>query len=120
MTFMKDQLGPSRYDGDIKIVSISGDFTKETTPCVCNYIEGDIRSKKIKAVLLDFAEVDDIDTAAFACLVDVIKEHSKGLAGIGIINIKDKGGNLLEILRLQEVIKTYNSEEEALTYLKAL
>jgi hypothetical protein len=53
--------------------------------------------KRIKAVLLDFEEVTAIDTAAFACLVDVIRDHSKDLAGIGIINIHDKGESLLEV-----------------------
>jgi len=120
MKTSRGPLGKARYEGNVKVVPITGDFTKDTTPCVCRYIEEDMKSRKVKAVLLDFAEVTGVDTAAFACLIDVIKAHSEGLAGIGIVNIHDKGGSLLEILRLQDVIKTFKNEQEALSYLNSL
>ena len=59
----------------VKVLSITGPFTKETTPIlqeICNKVSSE---KTIKAVLLDFSTVTDVDTSAFACMVEFIEKH---------------------------------------------
>lgn len=104
----------ARYVGDVKIVSMREKFTKETTPRICQLIKGDLQEKGIKAVILDFAEVPDMDTTAFACMIDIIKGHLKDVGQVGLVNIKEKGREMLKILGLGNAIRVFESEKEAL------
>ena len=104
---------------DIKILRISGDFNKYTTPDlqkICYSVTVDPRTR---AVVIDFNNVQNVDSASFACMLNFIKEHMSKDIKIGIINIKEKDKDLLEILRLEKVIKIYTSEQDSIEKLKA-
>lgn len=112
MTHIDDKHG-------IKILRVEGDFNKYTTPDlqkICHTVSMDPGTK---AVIVDFIGVQQVDSASFACMINFIKEHMARDILIGIINLKEKDHDLLEILRLDKAIKTYNSEQEAIELLKS-
>ena len=104
----------SDVDG-VRVVRLAGDFNKDTTPGICNCVKS--AAKEIKGVLLDFGDVDNIDSTAFACMVDVIKEHIKDGVGVGVINLPHDGTSLVEVLKIGTVIHTFDNEEEGVEFL---
>lgn len=107
MTYIDDMQG-------IKILRISGDFNKYTTPDLQKICHSVTAEPGTKAVIIDFINVKQVDSASFACMINFIKEHMSKDIKIGIINIKEKDQDLLEILRLEKAIKIFNSEKEAI------
>ena len=103
---------------DIEVLKITGNFTSETTPMFQSVCRNVVANKSIKGVLLDFEGVRDIDTSAFACMVDFIKEHNRRNVKIGIINLKMHEEKLMDILRLSDFISTFNSVDEAVSKFK--
>ena len=102
----------------VQVLKVSGSFTMRTTPDfqkTCKVVASD---KTVKAVLLDFSEVTRIDTAAFACMINFIKDHMNKNFGIGIINLKAQEKGLMDILRIEKIIHLFNSEAEAIKVLK--
>ena len=101
----------------IKSLCISGDFTKDTTPQlqkVCNEISSE---KNLKGIILDFKGVTKIDSAAFACMIDFMKQHMSKNLKISLINTKKQENAFMEILKIESFIKSFNSESKAVAYL---
>jgi anti-anti-sigma factor len=101
-------------EGNIKIYRLNGSFNRDTTPHfqkVCNDIS---RDKKVHAVIMDFKGVTDIDSAAFACLLEFVKEHVKSGLKVGLINVNAMEEDLIDILKIRSIMHLYKSEKEAL------
>ncbi len=102
----------------IVMLKIIGDFTNETTPQyqkICNEVTQD---QAVEGIILDFKQVATIDTSAFACMINFIKEHAEKNVRIGIIHIHKKQKSLLEILKLENIIFYFGSKEQAMQALK--
>ncbi|MGB2600360.1 MAG: STAS domain-containing protein [Candidatus Omnitrophota bacterium] len=98
----------------IKVLKALGNLKVDNTPeyyRICNTV---IRDEGTKAILLDLAEVEEMDTAGFACLMNFIREHMKEGIKIGIINLNRKEKALVEILRIAPAIHLFTSESEAI------
>lgn len=111
---MQGNLVLIRESDEIVRLRIVGDFTNETTPQyqkVCNEVTQDHR---VKGIILDFDEVTSVDTSAFACMINFIREHADKNVKIGMVHIKEEHKALLEILKLENVISYFGSKEEAL------
>jgi len=102
----------------VRIVDIKGVFNKDTTPRICSMIGSSVDNREIDGVLLDFKGVTELDTTAFACMVDVIKKYIKGKSRIGILNLPKQGEALLDILKIDRLITLYKSEKRAIKCLK--
>jgi len=102
----------------VQVLKVSGSFTMGTTPDFQKTCQTVASDKTVKAVLLDFSEVTRIDTAAFACMINFIKDHMNENFGIGIINLKVQEKGLMDILRIEKIIRVFNSETEAINFLK--
>jgi anti-anti-sigma factor len=115
---MKGNLTFHREPNGVVVMGIIGDFTNETTPHyqkMCNEV---MQSEAVKGILLDFSQVLSIDTSAFACMLNFIKEHADQQVRIGIVHISEKHKALLEILKLENTISYFGSKEEALLELQ--
>ncbi len=101
----------------IVFLRIKGDFTNQTTPQyqkICNDV---MEKPDVKIIILDFKEVTSLDTSAFACMINFIKEHETKDVRIGIIHIQKQQKDLLEILRLQKEIFYFDSAQKAIAEL---
>ncbi|MFC1549243.1 STAS domain-containing protein [Candidatus Omnitrophota bacterium] len=102
----------------VKIYKMFGKYTVNTSEHYYKVCAPVVKDKDAKSILLDFGEVEEIDTAGFACVMNFMKEHLRGGAKIGIINVNRKEKDLAEILKIESAIKYYNSEEEAIQELR--
>ncbi|MBP7056680.1 MAG: STAS domain-containing protein [Candidatus Omnitrophica bacterium] len=84
---------------------IIGDFDGSTTHIVhqcCKKIQD---KGKIDKVILDFSKAGRVDTSAFACIINFIKEHVGSGTGIFVTNLRSTEEKLLQMLRVEKLIK---------------
>ena len=101
----------------VYVIRIKGNFDINSTPCMCKDIESEAKvAGKPKAVVLDFADVDKVDTTAFACLISLIKNKIQDSNKIGVFNLDSKQKSLIEILQVHEIINNFQTEEDAVSF----
>lgn len=101
----------------VRVVKISGSFTKETTPNICEKIKTQEKTEPIKGILLDAKDISEVDTSAFACLISIIKDNVAAVGTkVAVINLKDKGKHLSEILKVDNIVNVFDTEEKALEF----
>ncbi|GEM_PF-3737731 len=86
------------------IIYIVGDFDNATTPMVhecCKTIQKDDGAKRI---VLDLKDAGRVDSSAFACIINYIKEHKGSAAEISVANLPDRAAELLHILKIEKII----------------
>jgi anti-anti-sigma regulatory factor len=98
----------------VKALKITGAFTKDTIPDLQKICYSFAKDQLTKGVLLDFQEVTEIDTAAFACIIGFIKDHIPQGVKIGVINLKTQEKMLAELLKVDKVIHEFQNESEAI------
>ena len=96
--------------------------------CVC-YVKGEINldtidelnkylkkivSGRSRKVLLDLKEVDYIDSAGFACLIQFSRDLDAIEGVLFLSSLSPKIRSLFAITKLENAFKLYESEEEAL------
>lgn len=102
----------------VNIYKMYGTYTVAKTEEYHEVCETVIKADDAKAILLDFAEVKEIDTAGFACVMNFIKENLKRRKKIGIINVRKKDRDLAEMLKLDGAVELFETKEEAVENLK--
>ncbi len=101
----------------IAVLKIRGGFTKETSPAFQGVCDEVVKNDAIRGVLLDFKDVSNVDSSAFACMIDFIGEHAKDKIKIGIVHLGQQANELLEILKIHPYIKVYDNEAEGASLL---
>lgn len=94
-----------RQDGCEVTLSVIGDFDSTTTPIIHECCKKVQKSGEVKKIVLDFARAKRVDTTAFACIINFIKEHMRSDAQIFVSNLRDPEKNLLEILKIEKMVK---------------
>jgi anti-anti-sigma factor len=94
-----------RKNGSEITLSIIGDFDSATTPLVHECCKKVQKEGDVKKIVLDFDLAKRVDTTAFACIINFIKEHIGSDAQIFVSNLHDPEKNLLEILKIEKMIK---------------
>lgn len=107
----------SKNESGVKILKITGDFTKDTVPELQNICYAIGKGHGTKGILLDFQEVSDIDTSAFACVINFIKNQLGRGISVGILNLNNQEKALAEILKISNVIGAFETESEAVAEL---
>ena len=102
----------------VTVITLSGNFDMESTPRVCGGLGHVIKKNKVKAVLLDFKQIDRVDTTAFACMVTILRDYVPGKGRIAVVNLKKSGKELSEILKVNSIIHNFDSKKEAIEYLQ--
>ncbi len=122
--FFKHKQKPSYLDRideleKLSIVRFKGQITRDTIPTIESQIK-EIRTGKAKIdknLLLDFSQVDDVDSATIAFHLIHLKEfHEKGFE-IGLIHINEEMQALLDLFKENRVFKVFPSEAEAIKVL---
>ncbi|NQU73186.1 MAG: STAS domain-containing protein [Candidatus Omnitrophica bacterium] len=101
----------------VSVLKITGAFTKDTIPDLQKICHEVGRGQDTKGVLLDFQGVSEIDTSAFACVVNFVKAHATHGVNIGLINLKAQEKVLAEILKVNSAIRIFDKESEAIAML---
>jgi len=92
-----------RRDDEI-IIHILGDFNYVTTPLVHKCCKTIKKDDDIKRIILDFKNAGKVDTSAFACLINYIKQNKGSLTKIVATNLHQFEIELLRILKIEKII----------------
>jgi anti-anti-sigma factor len=71
-------------------------------------------AKLDKSVLLDFRKVDHLETAAVAQLIKALTLLKKKKYHFGMLNVSEKMRDTLEILKLENAFRIFDTKSEAL------
>ena len=99
----------------LSIVRLKGRITRDTIPTIDSRIKANRAAGETidKNVVLDFARVDDVDSATVAFHIIHLKEfHAKGFE-VGFINLNEEMKALVELFRENGTFKVFMSEAEA-------
>lgn len=93
-----------RQGGQV-VMHIIGDFDNSTTPIVHECCKKIQRAADLKKIVLDFDKAARVDTSAFACIINFIKEHIGSGTEIFVSNLHDPEEKLIELLKVEKLIK---------------
>lgn len=85
---------------------IIGDFDSSTTHLVHKCCDKISNKKSITKIVLDLEKAGRVDTSAFACVINFIREHNASEAEIFVAHLHDPDEKLIQILKVQKLIKT--------------
>jgi len=110
----KKPVNVKRVNG-VKIFKVAGNFNLTTTPHICRLCDDLVKGKEeVKGILLDFENVGEVDTTAFACMINFIRHHMNEGVKVGIIHYNKKVKDLMVILKIDKLIPTFVDEKEAI------
>lgn len=97
------------------IVRLKGNIDQEMIPVMEERIEANRKagSRINKNILVDYAKVDKIDTAAIAFHLLRLQEYQEHGFSIGFINLTDDLKAHLDMFKGNAAFKVYDSEAEA-------
>ena len=100
----------------LSIVRLKGNIDAEIIPFIEQRIQYNRKrgSKIDKNVLIDYSQVDEVDTATIAFHLVRLKEYEERGYRIGFIHISNKLRVLLEMFNQLATFKIYTSESEAI------
>lgn len=84
---------------------IIGNFDNTTTPIVHECCKKIQKAVDLKKVVLDFEKAGRVDTSAFACIINFIKEHIGSGTEIFVSHLHDPEENLINMLKVEKLIK---------------
>ncbi|MDD4956597.1 MAG: STAS domain-containing protein [Candidatus Omnitrophica bacterium] len=118
--FTKGRKGMAPYvkqieaKGDVHIVRLKGRIDMYTIPEVDKLRHRALRGSLRKNILLDFKNVEHVDSATCALLVQSLSELKHVHHRLVLINISDKLKGMLKIARISRLFDVFDSEEKAL------
>ena len=86
------------------------DTVNEVRGCFNNLIE-----KGDRDVLVDMTKVNELDSSGIGALVFLYKRLKMSKRNLGLLGVSGKPGELLDMLRINQTIKQYDSIDEYLS-----
>lgn len=105
--------------GDVAFVRIAGDIYLDNHEEFDSFLEAQV-SPRFAKIVLDAAQVKSMCSAALGAIVKAYKRAREAGGEVVFVNVQKKVQTLLEITRLNSVLKTLANDEAALAYLKSL
>ena len=104
----------SEIQDDVAIIRLDGDLVVSEVEKLRSEIR-ELAEKNIHKVILDFADIDFIDSSGIGLLVEILKSLSKYEGGqLKIVNINRQVKDILKQIQLFSIFDIYDSEEEAI------
>jgi anti-sigma B factor antagonist len=101
-----------QQDGEITILSIEGDIDLHHSPELRSFLQGKVKSK-CQALLVDFSNVNYIDSSGLATFVEYY-QGALGYSGkIAMCGMTARVRSVFELVRLGEVFPIVETTEEA-------
>ncbi len=102
---------------EIPVVTIKGDIDLESSPKLREFLKPK-STQKCARLLLDFSNVDYIDSSGLATLIEYFQEI-QGFGGkLALSALSPRVQNVFEIVRLQEIFSLHRDQKSALESLK--
>lgn len=101
------------------IIRFKGNVDAQTIPCIRFNLEKTEDEYVSKNIIADFKNVERVDTATFAVILEFLGQLKANDNHLFLINVNTHFCNHLKLLNLANKIRVFNSEEEALKELAA-
>ena len=105
----------------LRIIRLQGELNVSREPEINKFVR-DFRSRpefEFKNMILDFKDVPYADSSAVARLVQTMFDYKKAHHDLAIVNLNDTLRNVLEVMKIDKLIRWYPSEEDAVKALSA-
>jgi anti-sigma B factor antagonist len=107
-----------RTEGEIPVVSITGDIDLETSPKLREFLKP-LSSKKTPLLLLDFSGVNYIDSSGLATLIEYFQAVQSFKGKLALASLSPRVKNVFEIVRLEQIFSLHPDIPSALAALKS-
>lgn len=98
----------------VVLLRLRGSIDSATIPVIDDNLRARIRGSLNKHILIDFYEVDHVDSATLATLIYLLDQLKKNNRKLGIVNINRALKNYLAIEKINKLVRVYKSEKDAL------
>lgn len=99
--------------GEVTILELSGEIDINTSPQVRKSFDRLIKEER-KKVLLDFAQVEYIDSSGLATLVEMLQRLKRFGGMLRLVGLSEKVKGLFEITKLEKLFSIFSHQEEGL------
>lgn len=99
-------------EGSISIISIKGDIDLSRSPNLRQLFQSKAHDK-CPALLVDFTQVNYIDSSGLATLVEYYQTSRAYNGKIALAGLSPRVRSVFDLVRLGEILNIYNSLDEA-------
>ena len=99
--------------GDVAVCKISGEINIDTAPELQKIFKK-ILLEKTRKILLNFKELDYIDSSGLACLIQFSKDLKGKQGAVFFSELSPTVRSLFAITKLESAFNIYDTQEEAL------
>ena len=105
-------------DGNTYTLRMIGEITAQTLPQYRKIfddlmVELDVVNKTDLTFIVDYGGITAVDSSALANILDRLKHDVRSDHKVVFINVPDKFKSIVELHKMEDKIKIYESEEEA-------
>lgn len=104
-----------RIDKSICVVSIEGNIALDGVNEAKEYLRPLLDDKKNKGLLINFSQVNFIDSSGIGLIVSLFKTLQQREAKFGLSNLSKKNEEIFTITRLNKILDIYPNEADALS-----
>lgn len=108
----------NRIDEGIFIAAIRGDFLLDEAKEFKSYIKPHLENNSLKGILINFKNVDVLDSSGIGLLVSIFRNSQKKGKLFGICDLNNENMEKLVFTQLNKVLTIYDIEENALKEMK--
>jgi anti-sigma B factor antagonist len=103
---------------DIALIHLSGEIDLHHSPKLRDFL---LTKKKAKCgkLLIDFTDVNYIDSSGLATLVEYFQGSREYSGKIALTGMTARVRSVFDLVRLSEIFPIYTSSEEGITYLNS-
>ena len=110
--------------GDIYILRMNGTINTQTLPKYREIVDNlmkelDVVHKDHLKFIVDYGGIDDVDSSAVANILDRLKNSVRSDHKVVFINVPQKFKSLVDIFKMGDSIKMYDSQKDAEEYLSS-
>jgi anti-anti-sigma factor len=104
-----------RIDKNVCVVSIEGNIALDGVNEAKEYLRPLLEDQKTKGLLINFGQVNFIDSSGIGLIVSIFKTLQQREAKFGLSNLSKKNEEIFTITRLNKILDIYPSEAEGLS-----
>jgi anti-anti-sigma factor len=109
-----DMVFSHRNDKNICVVSIEGNIALDGVNEAKDYLRPLLENPEIKGLLINFSQVNFIDSSGIGLIVSLFKTLQQKEAKFGLSNLSKKNEEIFSITRLNKILDIFPGEKEAL------
>ena len=101
------KISPERPDKNLTVLKLSGEFEGLAILDSQERLFGYVKEEVGTDLMMDFAEIDYIDSAGIGVLLQMAKMASQKNLKFGLLNVNDQVKKVLAVTKVDKILKVY-------------